>query len=157
MYAVVTTGGKQVKVSEGDTVRVERIDLPVGDTVTMNKVCLLVTDEGIVADPAALAKAEVVCDLVAQGRGKKIRIFKKKRRKGYAHKAGHRQAYTELRVREILAEPGARQEVKAEAPVEPEPEPAPEPQAQPEADAAPEPEEPEPEQDQEAEHLEGEQ
>ena len=120
MYAIVTAGGGQVKVSEGDTFRVEKIDLPVGDTITMEEVCLVVGDEGIVAEPEALASAKVICDVVAQGRGKKIRVFKKKRRKNYSRAYGHRQAYTELRVREIL-EPA-----KAEPAPEPEPEPEPE-------------------------------
>lgn len=103
MYAVVTTGGKQVRVSEGDIVQVERIDVPVGDLVTLYKVCLLVKDDGIVADPEALANAKVVCHVTAQGRRKKIRVFKMKRRKNYARTAGHRQAYTELKVTEIQA------------------------------------------------------
>ncbi|HOZ45380.1 MAG TPA: 50S ribosomal protein L21 [Candidatus Hydrogenedentes bacterium] len=98
MYAVVTTGGKQVKVLEGDFLRVERIEAPVGDRVELDKVNLLVTDEGIVALPEALSTAKVVCEVTAQGRRKKIRVFKKKRRKGYARAYGHRQDFTELKV-----------------------------------------------------------
>ena len=101
MYAVVMTGGKQVKVEPGAVVRVERIDAPVGELIELNKVCLVVKDDGLVADPEALAGAKVVCQVVAQDRAKKIRVFKKKRRKNYARLHGHRQAYTELRVRDI--------------------------------------------------------
>ena len=103
MYAVVSTGGKQVKVLEGDTIRVEKIEAPVGDKVELDKVCLLVQDDGIVAAPDALASARVLCDVVGQGRHKKIRVFKKKRRKDYMRTHGHRQSYTELKVREIVA------------------------------------------------------
>ncbi len=101
MYAVVTTGGKQVKVLEGDVLRVEKIDAPVGDTVELDKVCLLVTDDGIVAEPTALESAKVTCEVTDQGRRKKIRVFKKKRRKNYMRTYGHRQSFTELRVRSI--------------------------------------------------------
>ena len=95
MYAVVMTGGKQVKVEPGAVVRVERIDAPVGELIELNKVCLVVKDDGLVADPEALAGAKVVCQVVAQDRAKK------KRRMYYARLHGHRQAYTELRVRDI--------------------------------------------------------
>jgi len=103
MYAVVNTGGKQVKVAQGDVVRVEKIEALVGDTVELDKVSLLAKDDGIVVDAKALAKAKVVCEVLAQDRAKKVRIYKKRRRKGYARQAGHRQSYTELRVREISA------------------------------------------------------
>jgi large subunit ribosomal protein L21 len=103
MYAVVNTGGKQVKVAQGDIVRVEKIDALVGDTVELDKVSLLAKDDGLVVDPAALESAKVVCEVMAQDRARKIRVFKKKRRKGYTRTAGHRQSFTELRVREISA------------------------------------------------------
>ncbi len=102
MYAVVASGGKQSKVSVGDVVRVEKIDAPVGDLIELNKVALLVKDDAIVADPAALAGAKVVCQVVGQGRGKKIRVFKKKRKNNYTRTQGHRQLFTELRVNEIV-------------------------------------------------------
>lgn len=102
MYAVVSTGGKQLKVAEGDVVRVEKIAAPVGDTVELDHVCLVAKDEGVVVAPEALKKAKVVCEVLSQGRRKKIRVFKKKRRKTYARNAGHRQEYTELKVREIV-------------------------------------------------------
>ena len=102
MYAVVTTGGKQVRVAQGECFRVEKIDAPIGDTVELSKVNLLATDEKLIVDPAALEKAKVVCTVMGQGRAKKIRVFKKKRRKNYARTQGHRQRYTELKVREIV-------------------------------------------------------
>ncbi len=101
MYAVVTTGGKQVKVAEGDVIRVEKLEAPVGDTLEINQVSLIVKDDGIIIDAKKLAKAKVVCEVMGQGRRKKIRVFKKKRRKNYMRTYGHRQSYTELKVQEI--------------------------------------------------------
>ncbi|MFO7976078.1 MAG: 50S ribosomal protein L21 [Candidatus Hydrogenedentota bacterium] len=103
MYAVVKTGGKQHKVSQGDVLRVEKLEAPVGDTVELTDIALVSKDDALVADPEALAKAKVVCEVVYQGRAKKIRVFKKKRRKNYMRTYGHRQRYTELRVEDIQA------------------------------------------------------
>ena len=103
MYAVVTTGGKQVRVAEGDMIRVEKIEAPVGDVLELTDVCLLATEDALVVDPEALESAKVVCQVVSQGRRKKIRVFKKKRRKNYARTYGHRQSYTELKIQEIQA------------------------------------------------------
>ncbi len=101
MYAVVTTGGKQIKVAEGDVVRVEKLEAGVGDVVELEDVRLLGKDDGIVADAEGLAKAKVICRVTGQGRRKKIRVFKMKRRKNYSRTYGHRQSYTELRIQEI--------------------------------------------------------
>ena len=117
MYAVVTTGGKQVKVAEGDVVRVEKVDALVGDTVELDKICLLASDDELVVDPAKLQKARVHCQVMDQGRRKKIRGFKKKRRKNYMRTYGHRQLYTELKVTKIDAgtrKASAKSEAKAE-------------------------------------------
>jgi large subunit ribosomal protein L21 len=103
MYAVVATGGKQYRVSQGDVLRVEKLDVAMGETVELDSVCLLAKDEGIVANPSDLESAKVVCEVMNQGRGKKIRVFKKRRRKNYMRTYGHRQAFTELKVREIVA------------------------------------------------------
>lgn len=102
MYAVVTTGGKQFKVLEGDVFRVAKIEAPVGNVVELDKVSMLVKDDAVVLDNATLASAKVVCNVVGQGRAKKIRVFKKKRRKNYARTQGHRQDYTELKVQQIV-------------------------------------------------------
>ena len=101
MYAVVKTGGKQVKVVEGDIVRVEKIDAPVGETVELADIALLAKDDKIVVDPKKLSKAKVMCEVLAQDRAKKIRVFKKKRRQGYVRTYGHRQSFTEIKVTEI--------------------------------------------------------
>ena len=103
MYAVVRTGGKQLRVAPGDAVRVEKLDGAVGDRIELNEV-LLVGGEGEARIGKPLvAGAKVVGTITAQGRGDKITIFKMKRRKGYRRKAGHRQSYTEVRVEGIEA------------------------------------------------------
>ncbi len=103
MYAVVSTGGKQYKVAQGDRLRVEKLDVPVGETLELEQISLVASDDGVVVEPSALASAKVVAEVVAQGRGKKIRVFKYKRRKNYRRTRGHRQSYTELMIREIQA------------------------------------------------------
>jgi large subunit ribosomal protein L21 len=90
-------------VSEGDIVRIEKLHASPGETVDLGKVCFLAKDDGIVVDPAALVSAKVVCEVLGEGRRKKIRVFKKKRRKNYARTYGHRQDYTEIKVRQIQA------------------------------------------------------
>ena len=101
MFAIVRTGGKQARVAPGDSIRVEKLAGAVGDTVELSEV-LLVSDDGEprVGTPL-VAGAKVVGTITAQDRADKITVFKMKRRKGYRRKAGHRQAYTELRVDKI--------------------------------------------------------
>ncbi len=103
MYAVVTTGGKQIKVSEGDIVRVEKLEVAVGDKVELDQVHMIGKDDGVILDKSKLAKAKVVCQVRGEGRRKKIRVFKYKRRKNYHRTYGHRQSYTELLVEKIKA------------------------------------------------------
>jgi large subunit ribosomal protein L21 len=101
MYAVVRTGGKQVRLSPGSSVRVESLPGSVGDAVELDQV-LLVGGEGDPRVGAPLVDgAKVVGTIVAQGRGPKITVFKMKRRKGYRRKQGHRQNFTEIRVDKI--------------------------------------------------------
>lgn len=103
MYAVVVTGGKQYKVAQGDRLRVEKLDTPVGESVELDNVCLLVKEDGIVAEPDALSGARVIAEVTGAGRRKKIRVFKKKRRKNYMRTYGHRQSFSEITIREIKA------------------------------------------------------
>jgi len=101
MYAVVRTGGKQVRMSPGSSVRVESLPGSVGDAVELEQV-LLVGGEGDTRVGAPLVDgAKVVGTITAQGRGPKITVFKMKRRKGYRRKQGHRQNFTEIRVDKI--------------------------------------------------------
>lgn len=99
MYAIIAIGGKQLKVHEGDTIRVERLPGEVGETVTLTDVLLVHQDDGSVAVGTPNVKgASVTGDIIGHGRGNKITIFKHKRRKNYRRKQGHRQHYTALRV-----------------------------------------------------------
>jgi large subunit ribosomal protein L21 len=101
MYAVIRTGGKQHRVSPGDAVRVEKLAGGVGDSIELDEV-LLVGGEGESRVGAPLVSGvKVVGTITAQGRGPKITVFKKKRRKGYKRRNGHRQDYTEVRVERI--------------------------------------------------------
>ena len=98
MYAVLRTGGKQVRVAPGDSVRVEKLEGAVGDPIELNQVLLVGSDEGARIGTPLVEGAKVVGTIAAQGRGPKLVIFKMKRRKGYRRKRGHRQSYTEIRV-----------------------------------------------------------
>ena len=101
MYAVVRTGGKQVRIHPGQVVRVEKIDGAVGASVELSEV-LMVGGEGSARVGAPLVEgARVLTTIAEQGRGKKVRLFKLKRRKGYRRKQGHRQSYTALKVESI--------------------------------------------------------
>ena len=101
MYAVIRTGGKQARVTPGESIRVEKLEGSVGDNVELAEV-LLVGGEGEARVGTPLvAGAKVIGTITAQGRHPKITIFKMKRRKGYRRKNGHRQAYTEVRVDRI--------------------------------------------------------
>ncbi len=101
MFAVIRTGGKQARVSPGDSIRVEKLDGAVGDTIELTEV-LLVGDDGDPRIGTPLVKgAKVVGTITAQDRAPKLVVFKMKRRKGYRRKQGHRQSYTEVRVDKI--------------------------------------------------------
>ncbi|NLV46180.1 MAG: 50S ribosomal protein L21 [Candidatus Hydrogenedentes bacterium] len=104
MYAVIQTGGKQYKVAENSRLRVEKLDLPVGERVELDSVRLVITDDAdVVSDASALQSARVVAEIEGHGKSKKVMVYKKKRRKGYERTRGHRQAYTLIRIHEIKA------------------------------------------------------
>lgn len=103
MYAVVRTGGKQLRVEPGVAVRVEKLEGSVGDPIELSEVLLLGGDEPARIGTPLIEGAKVIGTITAQGRGKKLTIFKMKRRKGYRRKSGHRQSYTEIRVDKIEA------------------------------------------------------
>jgi large subunit ribosomal protein L21 len=103
MYAVVKSGGKQYKVSTGDVLRVEKLDVQVGDKITLDDVLLLSDGKNIQVEPADLAQAKVTARVTGHGRRRKIVVFKYKRRKRYRRKQGHRQWFTELAIENIEA------------------------------------------------------
>lgn len=103
MYAIVRTGGKQYQVACGDTLRVEKLAGNVGDTVDLDDVLMIVDGENVQVGQPVLESAKVVAKIAEQGRAKKVVVFKKKRRKGYRLKRGHRQSFTGLQIEEIKA------------------------------------------------------
>lgn len=102
MYAVIRTGGKQYRVAEGDTIRVEKLVGDVGSTIQFDDV-LMVGGETVTVGKPQVSGAKVVAEITAQDRAKKIIVFKMKRRKGYRRRQGHRQPYTELRIQSVKA------------------------------------------------------
>ena len=103
MIAVVKTGGKQYKISEGDVIQVEKLDGQVGDTINLDKVLICGEGNSIRVGSPYLEGCSVVCEVTEQLRDKKIIVFKKHRRKNYRRKNGHRQSLTRLRVTGITA------------------------------------------------------
>lgn len=97
MYAVIRTGGKQYRVAEGDTLRVEKLTGEPGSEIVFDDV-LMVGGETVQVGRPTVAGAKVKAQIVSQRRDKKVIVFKMLRRKGYRRKRGHRQAFTELRV-----------------------------------------------------------
>ncbi len=100
MYAIVRTGGKQYRVEQGDTIHVDRLAASLGEKLTLGEVLLVGGDETRLGRPA-VDKAAVIAEVVAQGRDRKIRVFKYKKRKHYRRTRGHRQAFTALRIEAI--------------------------------------------------------
>ncbi len=103
MYAVITTGGKQYKVSPGDIVRVESLDAKKGDTIELKDVYLIADGDKISVGKPTISSAKVTAEVVGEGRGEKLLIFKHRRRKGFRKTTGHRQNYTAIKVKEITA------------------------------------------------------
>ncbi len=102
MFAVIKTGGKQYIVKPGDRIKVEKINGEVGDTVEISEVLLVNKDGDLKIGTPVVEGAKVVASIIEQGRSRKIIVFKKKAKKGYKRKKGHRQYYTLLEIKEIL-------------------------------------------------------
>ncbi|MBI5801529.1 MAG: 50S ribosomal protein L21 [Verrucomicrobia bacterium] len=103
MYAVLETGGKQYRVSAGDTLEIERLAVEAGQPVTFDRVLLVNADGKSTVGSPTVASATVVADVVAHKRGQKLIAFKMKRRKGYHRTVGHRQELTVVKITEIKA------------------------------------------------------
>jgi large subunit ribosomal protein L21 len=103
MYAIVETGGKQFKVSEGATIFVEKLNAEIGTTVTLDKVLMINNDGSVKVGVPFVDGAKVVVKVVAHGRDKKIVVFKYKSKKNYHKKQGHRQPFTRLLIETIQA------------------------------------------------------
>jgi large subunit ribosomal protein L21 len=104
MFAVVETGGKQYKVSPGQTIAVERLPVEAGETIDLDRVLLVSAGDRTLIGMPVVAGAKVVAHVDRQGRGKKIIVFKYKAKKRYRRKRGHRQYYTYLTVTDIQAD-----------------------------------------------------
>src|SRR5579875_2630227 len=98
MYAIVESGGKQFKVSEGDTIVVEKLSAEIGETVTLDKVFFVNQDGAVKVGAPLVEGAKVVAKVKEHGRDKKIIVFKYKSKKNYHKKQGHRQPYTKLTI-----------------------------------------------------------
>ena len=101
MYAIIKNGGKQYKVQEGDFLNLDRLDAQPKEKIVVSEVLALKADELKVGTPF-VDGAKVELEVVANGKDKKVIVSKKKRRKGYRRKKGHRQQYTEIKIKEIL-------------------------------------------------------
>ena len=101
MYAVLETGSKQYRVSAGDTLEVERLEIAAGQPVTFDRVLLICNDGNLTVGSPTVANATVVADVVDHIRGEKKTTFKMKRRKGYHKTIGHRQELTVVKIKEI--------------------------------------------------------
>jgi len=101
LYAIIETGGKQQKVVPGEQLRIEKLEVKVGDTVRFDKVMLVNRDGEVALGKPYVDGASVTATVMEQGRGKKILVFKKKRRKQYRRTRGHRQSFTAVKVEAI--------------------------------------------------------
>ncbi len=113
MFAVIKTGGKQYKVAEKDVLVIEKLEGDAGDSIVFSDVLMIGTDDKMEIGAPLVDGASVVANVVRQTRGKKIVVFKKKRRKNYRRKAGHKQDLTLIEIAEILT--GGKKPAKAKA------------------------------------------
>lgn len=101
MYAVIETGGKQYKVSEGDVIYIEKLEIAEGETVTFDKVLVVADGEEVKVGAPTVEGAAVTGKVEKQGKSKKIYVFKMKRKKNYRRKKGHRQPFTKVTIEKI--------------------------------------------------------
>jgi large subunit ribosomal protein L21 len=100
-YAVIRTGGKQYRVTPGEVLRIEKLDVAPGSQVEFSEVLVTSDSSGIKVGQPVVPGAKVVARVVRQGKAKKILVFKKKRRKNYRRRYGHRQPFTEIQITAI--------------------------------------------------------
>lgn len=102
MYAVIRTGGKQFRAEPGRRLRIPSLEAEPGDTIEFEEVLLASDGDDVSVGAPLVEGARVMAEVVRHGRTKKIIVFKRKRRKGYRRKQGHRQGFTEIRVDEVV-------------------------------------------------------
>lgn len=98
MYAIVKTGGKQYKVAQGDVLFVEKLEANEGDVVTLDQVLAVAGENGLTVGAPVVEGATVTAKVVAQGKAKKVIVYKYKAKKDYRRKQGHRQPYTKVEI-----------------------------------------------------------
>ncbi len=103
MYAVIVSGGKQYRVSEGETLKLEKIEAETGASIDFDKILLVVNGEKVNIGAPVVEGAKVTAEVVAHGRHKKVKILKFKRRKHHMKQMGHRQWFTEVKITGISA------------------------------------------------------
>ncbi len=103
MYAVIETGGKQYKVTAGDTVAVEKLDAEVGDIIELDRVLMVSDENGVRVGQPAVDGVSVKATVVDQAKGRKVLVFKYRAKQRYRRKVGHRQPLTRLHIDEISA------------------------------------------------------
>ena len=152
MYAVIKTGGKQYRVREGDTLRVEKLAAEAGATIQFDQILMVGEGDNVTVGTPYISGGQVSATVISQGRGDKIKVVKFKRRKNYLRRNGHRQAFTEVEITNIggageaevakteaksapRAEPESEADGKAKVEAKPESEAKPEVTAEPEAEA----------------------
>ncbi len=102
-HAIIETGGKQYRVAEGDVLFIEKLDVAAGDTVKFDRVLAVIDEDSTKFGTPVVEGASVSANVVKNGRGKKIRVFKMKPKKGYRRTQGHRQPYTKVQIETINA------------------------------------------------------
>jgi large subunit ribosomal protein L21 len=102
MYAIIATGGKQYKVSEGDIITIEKLGVEAGEKVTFDQV-LAVSDKGLKVGDPTVSGATVEASVLREGRAKKVIVYKYKPKTGYHKKNGHRQSFTQVKIEKINA------------------------------------------------------
>ena len=102
-HAVIETGGKQYRVAEGDVIFIEKLDVEAGEAVTFDRVLAVIDGENAVFGTPVVEGASVSASVVKNGKGKKIRVYKMKPKKGYRRTQGHRQPYTKVQIGTINA------------------------------------------------------
>lgn len=98
MYAVIKSGGKQYRVAEGQTLKLEKLEVGTGETIEFDEVLLVVNGEAVKVGAPLVAGAKVTAEVVSHGRAKKVNIIKFKRRKHHIKRQGHRQWFTEVKI-----------------------------------------------------------
>lgn len=101
MFAIIKTGGKQYKVSEGDTIRVEKLDTPVGQDHTFEDVVMIEKDGDVILGKPFVKNAKVVAEILVHARAKKLVVFFYRHKTTHKRRKGHRQSFTQLRIKQI--------------------------------------------------------